>query len=89
MRKSLDVPLTAAQCEFIRSFLEDANSGLVLISASEGLKTRTEADKRNAGADVLGFLADIQTAGMPKSLAQAWLLGFRLKDDPRPPPGAS
>jgi hypothetical protein len=72
----------------LRSFLTSVEIPLLMMSASDGQKTRHEADKRNVGPDVLGVLADIHVATMPKSLAQAWLLGFRLKDN-GPLPGAS
>jgi hypothetical protein len=83
-KHSLSAPLTATQCASIREFLGGIETALLFITASQGQKAREEADKRGASPDVLGLLAEIQCAGMPEGLRQAWLIGYRLKDDPRP-----
>lgn len=88
-RRAFAERLTAAQCESIREFLSGVETPLLFITASQGQTARAEADKRNAAPDVLGLLADIQTAGMPPGLRDAWLVGYRLKDETRPPPGCS
>jgi hypothetical protein len=86
-KKAFAAPLTAQQCELIREFLGGGfEPVLLLMTAGEGQKARAEADKRNAGPDVLGLVAEIQVAGLPEGLRQAWLLGYRLKDEQRPPP---
>jgi hypothetical protein len=81
-KKSFAAPLTAAQCDFIREFLGGVEAPLLVMTATQGMNARAEADKRNVGPDVLGLLADIQTGGMPEGLRQAWLIGYRLKDEP-------
>ncbi len=99
-KKSFSAPLTAQQCEFIREFLGGIEAPLLVMTASQGQSARAEADKRNVGPEVLTLLADIQTGGMPEGLRQAWLIGYRLKDEQRiggrlgdeprpPPPGCS
>jgi len=82
-KKPFSAPLTAPQCDFIREFLGGVEAPLLVMTASQGQSARASADKRNVGPDVLGLLADIHTEGMPEGLRQAWLIGFRLKDEPR------